>query len=80
MATVFEPIRPVPPMTTIFMVRPPCRWLESPKWVRMQVRTTHGHHAEMTQLVWSVHDINRGDLALGRADVENELSHPFWRQ
>jgi hypothetical protein len=23
MATVFEPIRPVPPMTTIFMVYPP---------------------------------------------------------
>jgi hypothetical protein len=23
MATVFEPIRPVPPMTTIFMVSPP---------------------------------------------------------
>jgi hypothetical protein len=23
MATVFEPIRPVPPMTTIFMVHPP---------------------------------------------------------
>jgi hypothetical protein len=25
MATVFEPIRPVPPMTTIFMVYPPAR-------------------------------------------------------
>jgi len=25
MATVFEPIRPVPPMTTIFMVYRPCR-------------------------------------------------------
>jgi hypothetical protein len=23
MATVFEPIRPVPPITTIFMVHPP---------------------------------------------------------
>jgi uncharacterized protein YjiS (DUF1127 family) len=46
----------------------------------MQVRTTREHHAEMTQLVWSVHDINRGDLALSRADVENELSRPFWRQ
>jgi hypothetical protein len=28
MATVFEPIRPVPPMTTIFMVHLPCRRLE----------------------------------------------------
>jgi uncharacterized protein YjiS (DUF1127 family) len=46
----------------------------------MQVRTTREHHAEMTQLVLSVHDINRGDLALSRADVENELSRPFWRQ
>src|SRR5258708_28781433 len=27
MATVFEPIRPVPPMTTIFMVFLPCQWL-----------------------------------------------------
>src|SRR5690242_5478060 len=25
MATHFEPIRPVPPMTTIFMIYPPCR-------------------------------------------------------
>ena len=30
MATVFEPIRPVPPMTTIFMIYLPCRRLESP--------------------------------------------------
>src|SRR5215216_4732810 len=28
MATLFEPIRPVPPMTTIFMVSLPCRRLE----------------------------------------------------
>jgi hypothetical protein len=28
MATVFEPIRPVPPITTIFMVDLPYRWLE----------------------------------------------------
>src|SRR5262245_4620227 len=31
MATVFEPIRPVPPMTTIFMVSLPCRRLETLK-------------------------------------------------
>src|SRR5215471_12473373 len=30
MATVFEPIRPVPPMMTIFMVYPPCRRLRAP--------------------------------------------------
>src|SRR5262245_24814100 len=29
MATVFEPIRPVPPMTTIFMGYHPCRRLET---------------------------------------------------
>jgi hypothetical protein len=40
MATVFEPIRPVPPMTTIFMVYAPLDW--NPL-VRMQVliRTDH---------------------------------------
>jgi hypothetical protein len=30
MATVFEPIRPVPPMMTIFMIYPPFRRLERP--------------------------------------------------
>jgi hypothetical protein len=29
MATVFEPIRPVPPMTTIFMVYPPLSMTQS---------------------------------------------------
>jgi hypothetical protein len=34
MATVFEPIRPVPPMTTIFMVHPlSSRRLKTLKWV-----------------------------------------------
>jgi hypothetical protein len=30
MATVFEPIRPVPPMTTIFMVHPSLRMIGDP--------------------------------------------------
>jgi hypothetical protein len=30
MTTVFEPMRPVPPMTTIFMVHPPLSMLETP--------------------------------------------------
>jgi hypothetical protein len=34
MATVFEPISPVPPMTTIFMVYPPLSMTGDPKWVR----------------------------------------------
>jgi hypothetical protein len=33
MATVFEPIRPVPPMTTIFMIYLRCRRLETLEWV-----------------------------------------------
>jgi hypothetical protein len=36
MATVFEPIRPVPPMTTIFMAYPPLSMTGDPKWPRMQ--------------------------------------------
>ena len=49
MATVFEPIRPVPPMTTIFMVYPPlstftlpCRRLETLKCVQIQARKISG--------------------------------------
>jgi hypothetical protein len=30
MATAFEPIRPVPPMTTIFIVYPPWSMTEDP--------------------------------------------------
>jgi hypothetical protein len=39
MATVFEPIRPVPPMTTIFMAYPPSfddwrqRYFKMPEYV-----------------------------------------------
>jgi hypothetical protein len=34
MATVFEPIRPVPPMTTIFTVYPALSTTGALKWVR----------------------------------------------
>src|ERR1700746_1384472 len=34
MATVFEPIRPVPPMTTIFMAHPPLSVTGDLDWVR----------------------------------------------
>jgi hypothetical protein len=38
MATVFEPIRPVPPMTTIFMVHPLFPTTEDPQMGRIQVK------------------------------------------
>src|SRR6185437_11188877 len=43
MATVFEPIRPVPPITTIFMVCPPLSFTGSLYVVRMHVRAMRPH-------------------------------------
>src|SRR6516165_4498456 len=37
MATVFEPIRPVPPITTIFMGYPACRRFKAQPWRKISV-------------------------------------------
>src|SRR5262249_11773059 len=45
MATVFEPIRPVPPMTTIFMFYPPLSTIGGHTQCRMRQRSASGSNA-----------------------------------
>jgi hypothetical protein len=51
MATVFEPIRPVPPMTTIFIVTPACRRLKAASCRKISVGSRSDVNTEAVGLV-----------------------------
>src|SRR6516164_6763083 len=71
MATVFEPIRPVPPITTIFIGYPACRRFKAQPWRKISVDFRTDVNTEAVGLV-QLNSATLGEFGVPAAGMYRE--------